>query len=54
MSQDSEKKWEASLVHYLFISIQLVRIFSSILQEEEVKPKNSAITLKYAIDAERI
>ena len=32
-----KKNWEASLVHELFISIQFVRIFSSVLQEAEVK-----------------
>ena len=46
--------WEASLVHDLFISIQLVRIFCSMLQQEEVNLEKLAITLKYAMDAQRI
>ena len=45
MSQDYGKNWEASLVHDLFISIQLVRIFSSMLQQGEVKLEKSVITL---------
>ena len=32
----------------------IVRIFSSMLQKWEIKLENSAITLKYAMDAERI
>ena len=54
MSQDYEQIWEASLVHDLFISIQLVRIFSSMLQGGEVNLEKSVITVKYAMDAERI
>ena len=54
MSQDYGKNWEASLVYDLFISIQLVRIFSSMLQEGEVNLEKPAITLNYAMDAERI
>ena len=54
MSQDYGKIWEASLVYGLFIGIQLVRIFSSMLQKGEVNLEKSAITLKYAMDAERI
>ena len=54
MSQDYGKFWEASLVYDLFIGIQLVRIFSSMLQQGEVNLEKSAITLKYAMDAERI
>ena len=54
MSQDYGKIWVASLVHDLFIGIHLVRIFSSMLQEGEVNLEKSAITLKYAMDAERI
>ena len=54
-SQEYEKKnWEASLVLDLFISVQVVQIFSSVLQKGEVKLEKSAITLKYAIDAEKI
>ena len=41
-------------MHDLFISIQLVRIFSSMVQEGEVKLEKSAITLKHAMDAERL
>ena len=48
------KIWEASLVHDQLICIQLVRIFSSIVQEGEVKLEKWAITLRYAMDAERI
>ena len=47
MSQDYGKILEASLVHDVFISIQLVQIFSSMLQEGEVKLEKSAIALKY-------
>ena len=54
MSQDYGKIWEASLVYDLFIGIQLVRIFSSMLQQGEVNLEKSAITLKYAMDAKRI
>ena len=54
MSQDYGKIWEASLVYGLFIGIQLVRIFSSMLQKGEVNLEKSAITLKYTMDAERI
>ena len=44
------------MVHDLFISIQLVRIFSSMYMyhEREVKLDKSAIRLKYSMDAERI
>ena len=38
----------------LIIGILLVRIFSSMLQEGEINLEKSAITLKYAMDAERI
>ena len=38
----------------LFISIPLVRIFSFVLQQGEVNLEKSTITLKYAMDAERI
>ena len=38
----------------LSIGIQLVRIVSSVLQQGEVNLEKSAITLKYAMDAERI
>ena len=54
MTQDYGKFWKASLVHDLFISIQLVRNFSAMLQEGNVKFEKSAITLKYAMDSERI
>ena len=54
MSQDYGKNWEASLVHDLLISIQLFRIFSSMLHKEGDKFEKSAITLKYAMDADRI
>ena len=40
MSQVYGKIWEASLVYDLFISIQLVRIFFSMLQEGEVNFEN--------------
>ena len=46
MRQDYGKIWEASIVHDLFISIQLVRISSSMLQKEEVKLEKSAINLR--------
>ena len=46
--------FDASLVHDRFISIQFVRFCSSMLHEGEVKLIKSAITLKYAMDAERI
>ena len=38
----------------MLISIQLVRIFSFMLQEGEVKLEKLAITPKYATDAKRI
>ena len=41
-------------MHDQFISIQLVRIFSSMLEQGEVNLEKSAITLKYAMEAERI
>ena len=53
MSQDYGQIWEASLVHDLFIIIQ-VRIFSSMLQQGEVNLEKLAMSLKYAMDAERI
>ena len=43
-----------NLMHDLFISIQLVRIFSSVPQQGEENLEKSVITLKYAMDAERI
>ena len=54
MSQDYGKFWETSLVHGLFISIQIVRIFSPMLKEGEVKLEKSAITIKYVMGAEKI
>ena len=51
MSQDYGNIWEASLVNF---SIQVIRIFSFMLQEGEVKLEISAITLKNAMDAERL
>ena len=54
MNQDYGKIWKASLAHDLFISIQLARMFYSMLQEGEVKLEKSAFTLKYVIDAVRI
>ena len=49
MNQNYGKIREASPVHYLFISIQLVQIFSSMIQEGEVQLEQSVITLKHAI-----
>ena len=54
MSQDYGKIKKANLVHDLCIIILLVRIFSSMLQEGEVNLEKSVITLKYAMDAERV
>ena len=42
----TDKNWKASLLHDLFISVQLVRIFSFMLQEGEIKLEKPATTLK--------
>ena len=54
MSQDYGKNWEANRVYDLFISIQLIQSFSSMLQERKDKLEKSAIKLKYDMNAERI
>ena len=54
MGQNRGKNWKASLGDDLFISIQFVRIFSSVLQQGEGNLEKSANTLKYAMGAEKI
>ena len=46
IGQADGKILDTSLMHDLFISIQFVRIFSSMFQEGEVKLEKSVITLK--------
>ena len=54
MSQDYGKFWEASLVYDLFISIQIVQIFSFMLQEGEVNLEKNGHYAKIRYGREKV